>query len=224
MAHTTTCRTCAGEGVIYTFDDYRPCPTCHPEAKASIFFKGTFMSANINPATGIAYGYISANALHPDVVQTLQDNGKDVDYDDAVAEAQNEAVREWASKLLAADVLDLDLFVKLKDSDLVALDDDRLSDALLEYVQANWSGSEWEQKFNDDYQPDEPIHEGEHEGVKYRTSWLGGALNVYIFESPFVTETARECSLCVPNAGNLDQVGQGSYQCYDVPASWRADE
>lgn len=139
-------------------------------------------------------------------------------------EAQQEAARELANKV-PSGVLELDLFVKLKDSDLVTLTEDTLYEAFLEHVKANWSGSDWEQSFNDAYQPDEPIHEGsfmlgDGNWVKYRTSWLGGALNIFIFESPFTARTVA-CSPCVPNAGDLDNVGKGDYLCYDVPPDWR---
>ena len=67
---------------------------------------------------------------------------------------------------------------------------------------------------------DEPIHEGEYEGVRYRTSWLGGALNVWIFESPETGHYA-ECSPCVPGAGNLDYPDLDGVVCYDVPKEWR---
>lgn len=183
------------------------------------------MTANIDPDTGVAYGYISANALHPDIVQELQDNGTDVYYADAVAEAKREAAREWAAKLTAAGVLDLDLYVRLdvetEESD--PLDEERLEQVVQQYVESNWDGSDWEQRFHDYYQPDEPIHEGVKDGVKYRTSWLGGALNVFIFESPHITEAARRASPCVPNAGILDTL-DGDVRAYDVPPEWRDTE
>lgn len=67
---------------------------------------------------------------------------------------------------------------------------------------------------------DEPIHEGEYQGVRYRTSWLGGALHVWVFESPVVGNYA-ECSPCVPGAGNLDCPDLEGVVCYDVPEDWR---
>lgn len=74
---------------------------------------------------------------------------------------------------------------------------------------------------------DEPVHEFNLQGVKGRTTWLGGALHVWVFESP-VTGVYRLCSPCVPNCGDLnspvdvlrDKVGE---LCYDVPADWRVE-
>lgn len=173
------------------------------------------MTANINPETGIAYGYISADSLHPDVVQTLQDNGTDVYWDEALSEAK----KEWAN----SEEVIKDMPFYCTDNNLGAydkMDEDDQYRARLQYVRDNWDGSRAEYSFSDNYQPDEPIHEGEYEGVKYRTSWLGGALHVWVFFSPFTARTVA-CSPCVPNAGDLDNVGNGDYECYDVPPDWR---
>ena len=70
---------------------------------------------------------------------------------------------------------------------------------------------------------DEPIVEGECEGVKYCTSWLGGALHFWIFESPRIG-LYSECSPCCPNAGNLDSPNDDGVECYDVPEGWRENE
>lgn len=141
---------------------------------------------NTNPATGIAYGYISANALDPHVVDQLQ-NGLSVGYKDALEE------------FTASCKVDPETGEPLSDDDL---------DVLVE-------------EFSQDFNEDEPVHEGEHEGVKYRTSWLGGALHVWIFESPFTTEMARRASPCVPGAAILDTL-DGRETGYDVPPDWRA--
>jgi hypothetical protein len=180
---------------------------------------------NINPETGIAYGYISADALHPEIVQELQNNGTDIYYEDAKAEAQREVAREWCTSITATGALELPIFRDRPDMphETERLDEDLLFDLCLVHVKESWEGSDWEQAFNDSYQPDEPVHEGEKDDVKYRTSWLGGALNVWIFESPHITDKARRASPCVPNAGILD-VLDGDVQAYDVPANWRDDD
>ena len=70
---------------------------------------------------------------------------------------------------------------------------------------------------------DEPIYEGELEGVKYRTSWLGGALHVWVFFSPCVG-FFQECSPVVPGAGNLDCPEEEGVACYNVPQAWRTSD
>lgn len=77
--------------------------------------------------------------------------------------------------------------------------------------------------FDSDYNgSDEPVHSFDLDGVKGQTTWLGGALMVWVFKSPF-HEAYDLCSPCVPNCGNLDSRNPDGYQCYDVPADWRAE-
>jgi hypothetical protein len=178
---------------------------------------------NINLETGIAYGYISANALDPDIVNDLQMNGDDVYYVDAVKEAQREAALSKEAQDEARDDCGAGSWEQLHESDQF--------DYTLAYVKGVWGGSKWEQSFNDNYQPDEPVHEGEIDyissgvagKIKWRTSWLGGALNVWIFESPF-TGRFQQCSPCVPGAANLDNPDPDGILGYDVPPEWRSND
>ena len=142
---------------------------------------------NTNPATGIAFGYISANALDPEVVDRLQ-QGLSLEYQQALEE------------FTASSKVDPETGEPISDDDLQVLFD----------------------QFAEDWEDDEPTYEGTHEGVKYRTSWLGGALHVWIFESPHTTDKARRASPCVPGAAILDTL-DGSETGYDVPPDWRAD-
>lgn len=184
------------------------------------------MTVNINPATQIAYGYISAQALDDDLVQELQfgSQAKDVYYQEAKIEERKRLARDEEVQQAAAESAGRAFGM---------LDDDDRYRGALQYINETWEGSAWEQAFNDNYQPDEPVHEGEivipqqgnhAEGwVKYRTSWLGGALHVWIFDSPHVTQQARRASPCVPNAGILDTL-DGDVLAYDVPADWRREQ
>lgn len=71
---------------------------------------------------------------------------------------------------------------------------------------------------SDHWMDDEPVHSFELQGVHGRTTWLGGALMVWVFESPHFGLHAL-CSPCVPNCGDLDS--PGDFKCYDVPDEWR---
>ena len=51
--------------------------------------------------------------------------------------------------------------------------------------------------------------------TKYRLGWLGGAPLIWILESEFVAYSPV-CSPCVPNAGDLDNLGAGIL-CYCCP-------
>lgn len=64
----------------------------------------------------------------------------------------------------------------------------------------------------------------ETDGMKLELSYLGGAPLVFVIESPH-TSKARQCSPCVPNAGDLDNKDEErGYLCYDVPADWYETE
>lgn len=151
------------------------------------------MSANINPDTGIAYGYISADALYPETVDELMygPQATDLHYE------------EYLADYLAIERRDCEERGVFFDQDY------------------------HESQFAQDWEDNEPVVEGElkvpgYGDVHYRSSWLGGALNFFIFKSPFTTDKARRASPCVPNAGILD-ILDGSVTAYDVPADWRSD-
>lgn len=152
--------------------------------------------ANTHPETGIAFGYVAASSLDPDIVNDLQMEGTDVYYKEALKEFLEHERQKWAEEREG--------------------DDEPIEDEEFDEDAAT-------QRFADGYECDEPIHEGEKDGVKYRTSWLGGALNVWIFESPHITEKARRASPCVPGAGILDTL-DGDVTSYDVPPEWRAKD
>lgn len=152
------------------------------------------MTSNTDPDTGYRYGIISANSLDPEIVNEIQMNGKDLHYEAAKAEL-------WADvKAVCKDYL--------SDSD-----SDDVADQAVERMELY---------------DDEPVHSFDIECPGYgrvigQTTWLGGALLVWIFQSPFVMPHAV-CSPCVPDAGNLDQPDKDGVLCYDVPADWRIQD
>lgn len=148
---------------------------------------------NTNPDTGIAYGYISAEALHPEVVDNLLygAQARDHSYEEAVADIIDEAIKDFfAERGRLPDV----------DEELDIREDAETEAGLIEF--------------------NEPEITGQFDGVFYATSWLGGALHFWIFESPVTTDKAGRASPCVPGAGILDRL-DGSVTSYDVPADWR---
>lgn len=149
---------------------------------------------NINIKTNIPFGYIAASALDSEVVDELL-NGRgavDVSYQSALEEAHNRADIDAGELGYVHGSPDWERFV------------DKHVETAMNY-----------------YECDEPHIEGKYEGVTYATSWLGGALNFWIFESPVTTTKARRASPCVPGAAILDTL-DGSEFGYDVPADWRA--
>ena len=144
---------------------------------------------NRNPETNIRYGYISAQSLHPDVIDELQSVGLDVHWEDFKTETYA-AMRNLLSDYFSVRAINA------------------AHEAAIEEA---------------DFYDDEPVHEGEYEGVRFRTSWLGGALHVWVFDSPH-TGMYQECSPCVPGAGNLDCPDPDGVLTYDVPAEWRVSD
>lgn len=155
------------------------------------------MITNINPETKIPYGYIAAAALDPEIVERLLfgAQARDLDFERYVDEVHEEV------SIAAAE-------------NGVSLDDPGYED---------WCEREFERRAEDYVGPDEVSVQGQYEGVTYATSWLGGALNFWIFESPFTTDKARRASPCVPGAAILD-VLDGSEFGYDVPVDWRDEQ
>lgn len=75
-----------------------------------------------------------------------------------------------------------------------------------------------EQRFFDSDECDEDEYSLEtKDGLKLGMSTLGGAYNVWVFESPVVVKCCR-CSPCCPNAGDLDN--PGDHLAYSLPDEW----
>lgn len=181
---------------------------------------------NINEETGIRFGYISCSSLYYDVIEQLQSCGVDLRF----REAQDETQKKWEA---AAGLIDDEIAIHLAELDghnMTEFDRMTVEESLIaqhygqvgfvdreDYVTGNVSN---ELEY---FYCDEPVHEGELQGVKYRTSWLGGALNLWVFESPF-TGNFRECSPCVPGAADLDNPDNAGVTGYDVPPDWRWKE
>lgn len=152
---------------------------------------------NTHPETKIPFGYISANALDPEIVERLLFGGqaRDLSFEEFCEEVSAEVEIEAAERGLDHGTRDWD----------------------------DWCEREREHRLEAYEPPDELSIEGRYEGVTYRTSYLGGALNFWIFYSPYTTDRARRASPCVPGAAILD-VLDGSEFGYDVPVDWRDEQ
>lgn len=103
--------------------------------------------------------------------------------------------------------------------------DAALRGAIEDYL-PSWAVDDVAQKAWDLYEgfdDDEPVHEFELDGVKGRTTWLGGALLVWIFESPHVVK-AKLCSPSVPNCTDQDHPDNDGEWGYAPPPDWYAEE
>lgn len=160
------------------------------------------MITNVDPDNGVAYGYISAAALDPEIVDRLMHGPQAVDESFEQHFAEQRAIELRALQENEKTYLHLD------------------EDALREQLRDQWDCDDSIVEGEID------VVEGEagvwpYEAVHYRSSWLGGALHFFILKSPFTTDRARRASPCVPNAGILDTL-DGGETAYDVPPHWRA--
>lgn len=94
--------------------------------------------------------------------------------------------------------------------------------AMEEFDAENPDATETErQRYIDRLEIDEPEYQLETDGMRLGISWLGGAQIVFVMESPYTAEV-RECSICVPGAGNLDSPCEGGMVAYTLPEAWFA--
>ena len=156
---------------------------------------------NINEETGVPFGIISGKELHYELVDNLL-------YLYGTNHTEEEALKEAKHQFLM-DKLSVEEFYELDSEDY----DEKIEEL----------SDDHDTSFLDHIQVEEPRVSGEHEGVTYSTSWLGGALNFIITHSPHITDKARRGSPCVPNMGVLDTL-EGDYECYNVPDGWRGND
>ena len=180
--------------------------------------------ANIDPDSGIRYGYIRGDSIDPDQLHHLlyESGAKDLTYNETAADLRRKFEVE-------AEEVDDRISVQLAEIDPNMYGPDR------EALREKLTHEVWVRKGFKDVEDfvsrhvdremeyveiDEPIIEGTNDGVSWRTSWLGGALNLFIFHSPVIVRCSL-CSPCVPNAGNLDSLGD--YETYGVPLDWLSE-
>lgn len=180
------------------------------------------MQPNTNPETGIRYGIISANSLNLDLLDTLlYAVGTELSFIETKNEVRLNLERE-------ADALEEEVHIAVAEEDYAMLSSESYMErrTLEAYEAAGFLGREdfietqLEQAMQD-YYCEEPETAFEYQGVTGRTTWLGGAMLVWIFNSPHVS-TFDLCSPCVPGACNLDSPNPDGYGGYTVPNDWLA--
>ncbi len=144
----------------------------------TITLRNTHNQPNRHPTTGVRYTiYHINNELHPDVWDDIY-RGTSLDYAEFEADCRARAARQLE------DVQSM-LEIELRPSDYEAMLD-TLYEAMLE---------------QHTFEPDEECYEGETDGIKWRTTWLGGAPHLIVLESPYYG-CGLQCSPCVPGAVN----------------------
>lgn len=158
---------------------------------------------NIHPTTGIRYGVISGDSLHPEVLDDMY-----LLASDSVSDALEAERRSELTKALITAVKELLPHVPVDATDVADLVDQQI----------DWEAENIPTHY---FEPDAEI---EYEGYKLRYCYLGGAPIVFVLEGPTVVYANALCSPCVPNAADLDSgfsdEGGDGYLCYGVPEDW----
>jgi hypothetical protein len=207
------------------------------------------MTANVNEKTGIAYGVISGNSV-PYVLDDIITRGKDITQEQAeedVKKAIKDSLAEFDAKEFIDELEDGEdpverfeehwrttaqntwdvgsttarrvaaAIVSLSDTESLTFDIDECTDAVFDLVTGDGifdNIDEHEYTYDDN-------------GVHYLVGHLGGAMLIWVTESPYVT-FCRQCSPCVPNAGSLDspcdQLSANSLAYCLAPSEYEADD
>lgn len=163
---------------------------------------------NVDPVTGIAYGYINANNVSGDVLCSILDNGIDyrrLEMEIDLAKRYGFVLHEQQPTENYFQYLDrvngemLDFLNAKQDEGTEDLDDD-----------INKFTHQWE-----DFTGDLHVATVDDTTVLYNTD----SNTICVMESGHIGKYFA-CSPCCPNAGDLDSP-DGDVGTYDVPASWR---
>lgn len=151
---------------------------------------------NTNPRTGLPFGVINGNSLHPEVLDALYMAASAQVYDCAYRERKNDLRREVE-----------DTFPNLCGVDWA---EDQLNDLMDAQLESEAECGAFGR--------DEPSAEVTYEGVTVHYGYLGGAPIVFSYDGP-VTHVRSYYSPCCPGAVDLDS-GPGDIACHGVPESW----
>ena len=180
---------------------------------------------NFNTTSGTAFGVISARTLTGDVLDTLFYGSGAVNLSEKAVSDEARKAAEWEWFFLVTNATE-NVIEKTGIRNGDQFDDD--FEVEIEKLTPNQITDRDEfiefrlDEMNNNLEIDEPVIEGVYEDVHYCINWLGGAIIVFVTESPFKTHAAA-CSPCVPGAGDLDNLHAEGVECYDVPTDWRYD-
>jgi hypothetical protein len=194
-----------------------------------------FSTTNRNTETGIRYGMIALNSLVDMDANLL--NLPNPDLDEAFADYCRDRLLTLAAE---GEVTMDDLAVRDEQPEDATTDDvqDWICALSPETCTEILDTFEDASDFWDGIDSSYVGCEGTIDGVSVRVTELGGALMLWVFDSPHIGWYAP-CSPCVPGAGDLDTTLEESLGLsalprgdlsklgvltYDVPPSWRSEE
>ena len=161
---------------------------------------------NVHPETGVPYGVISGNSV-PNLVEEITTQGEDLSF---LAYKQ-----ELQDKLKSAIANALEDYCRDSEDMADHLDYDDMLESLMDAGLNDCTCDEPEYSYEE---------KTEHGKIKYQLGWLGGAILIWVTESPWIVPCAQ-CSPCVPNAGDLNNPRKNGIMAYcvkpeDLPEDW----
>lgn len=176
------------------------------------------MYTNYNRETGIRYGMIAMQSLDPDLYNDLM-NLPNPSQDSAFREYLIDFIDNAGVDLTEEQMLEFEK--AQEDPDTTILQE--LAESIGSEIEDRFWGGSVSDDFWDAYDEGDVGAEGVIDGVTVHLADLGGAHVLWVFDSPHVGKY-RECSPCVPGAGDLDSPDpEHGVETYDVPADWRYD-
>lgn len=168
---------------------------------------------NINPKTGTPYGVAHRNAIDPEMLDRIYNNGTNLRVASFMSQMQGDIAQAVEQNDLTQDAADeiVEKYPSFDFEDVVEAIEgasdtcDIVTDVLL----TNFS-------------PLDDMPESDDDQIEYRKNDLHLRLSgeyIFVCESP-VTVEVNNCSPCFPNAGDLGTVGKRNIKCYGLPLEW----
>lgn len=157
------------------------------------------MIANIHPSTGIPFGVIQLSNIDGDIQDMLTFNGYGIDVQYICLMADFAKRLGYTAPASTADESGFQYYTRVRE-ELFKLDYD------------------WEE-----FHLDNEDFTGNQFAFEYEK--VIGEINtdsniMMVFESPTIVKV-NPCSICYPNAGDLDNPNDDGIEAYGVPESWK---
>lgn len=161
------------------------------------------MTVNTNASTGITFGFINANSINSEVLNTIFSNAIDVD--------RLESDLKFAEKYdFTAD--------QQNENELYSVYLERVSSDMLDFLNSLDNVSEAVEEHDlslEDYSGSIFVATVDDTTVIYNTD----CNTVTVLQSPYIGYF-HQCSPVAPNGADLDSPN-GTLEAYDVPPAWR---
>lgn len=155
------------------------------------------MTPNVNPRTGIRYDVIDANDV-PELLDTIIHDSTNVTVDEWYDQVLDEVIDAIGDTLDDYTPQAYRLAGEIREEV-----DDLIHDTLME--------DSPNEECNYEYEFETP-----HGRLRLELGWLGGAPLIWVLKSPWIAP-CRECSPCVPGAGDLNTPDPNGFEAYCLP-------